>query len=111
MFSKIKKVTLALLIALVLGTSTLGSLALVQPAQATIPVSVAADLPGQAKDIIGQIYEGLKTAVLNAAVRLVAYAMRKVAYDSAVWLASGGKGQTPFAHTQSFGDYISNVGN
>jgi hypothetical protein len=28
-----------------------------------------------------------------------------------VWLASGGKGQTPFAHTSGFGDYLKNVGN
>ncbi|KKW09318.1 MAG: hypothetical protein UY44_C0004G0033 [Candidatus Kaiserbacteria bacterium GW2011_GWA2_49_19] len=45
-----------------------------------------------------------------AAVRTMAFAVRKVAYDSAVWLASGAKGQNSFANTDKFGDYLTEVG-
>jgi hypothetical protein len=71
---------------------------------------VASSIPDQIKDILSQIWNALKVAVLQAVTKLVSYGMRKIAYDSAVWLASGGKGQTPFTNTKGFGDYIKNVG-
>ncbi len=82
-----------------------------EPAQAQLGVAVVADAVKQADDIFATIKNGLKIAVLNAAQQAVGYFLRKVAYDSAVWLASGGKGQSPFAHTNGVGDYLKNVGN
>lgn len=81
------------------------------PAHAQWTVSVNSDLPGQLKDSLTQIWDALKNAALNAVVRLVSYAMRKVAYDGAVWLASGGKGQTPLAYNKGFVDYMKDVNN
>lgn len=105
-----KKLTLLLLIPLTAFTSLVGSLSLVTPAHAGIPVTVLESIPDKTKGILDTIWEIVKTAVLNAVVRLVSYAIRKVAYDSAVWLASGGKGETPFAQVKNFGDYMQNVG-
>jgi len=51
----------------------------------------------------------IKVAVLNSALQAMSYFTRKFAYDSAVWLSSGGKGQNPFVHTKNFGDYLTNV--
>ncbi len=110
MWHRLQKLTINLLILAVGFTSLFGSLALVAPAQAGIPVSILESVPEKTNTILTQIWEAIKTAVLNAVVRLVSYTMRKIAYDSAVWLASGGKGQTPFAQTQGFGDYLKNVG-
>ncbi len=36
--------------------------------------------------------------------------LNTVAYESAVWLASGGEGQSPQFHTKSWGDYLLDVG-
>jgi len=108
MLSKTKKITLGMALVLFAFTSLAGSVLLVRPAKAQI--TIVGDLPAQAKTIASQIFEGIKTAVINGAIRITAYAMRKIAYDSAVWLASGGKGQSAFAHTKSFGDYMQNIG-
>lgn len=111
MSAPVKKTVLTLILCALFGTTIVGSLFVsVEPAHAQNIVTIGASLPETARQIFDQIWQGLKTAVLTAVSRIVAYAMRKIAYDSAVWLASGGKGQTPFAHTKSFGDYLKNVG-
>lgn len=110
MFDRTKKVILGVLLATFLGVTVLGTFAPATPAKAQFQVGVINSTPDTVKQVFDQIWEGLKAALINAVTRLVAYVLRKVAYDGAVWLASGGKGQTPFAHTKSFGDYIKNVG-
>src|SRR3989338_1310174 len=79
------------------------------PAQAQLPVSVTLDVPRGLSEIGSLVSEGLKGLAISAIMRTVDYTVRSVAYDSAVWLASGGKGQTPFAHTTNFGDYMKNT--
>ena len=79
------------------------------PAQAQLPVSVTLDVPRGLSEIGSLVSEGLKGLAISAIMRTVDYTVRRVAYDSAVWLASGGKGQTPFAHTTNFGDYMKNT--
>lgn len=108
--SLIKKIFLGFLATLVVFTGVAGTLFLPTPAKA-FPVETVTDLPSQLKDALSNIWEALKSAVLNAATRMVAYVIRKVAYDTAVWLASGGKGQSPFAQTKGFGGYLKDVGN
>lgn len=57
-----------------------------------------------------QTQKFIKTAVVNISVRSFDYFLRRVSFDTAVWLASGGKGQTPFAQYKDFGSYMSDVG-
>jgi hypothetical protein len=111
MLQKLQKMTLGTMVALIMLTSAAGSFLFMAPAHAQWTVSVNSDLPGQLKDSLTQIWDALKNAALNAVVRLVSYAMRKVAYDGAVWLASGGKGQTPLAYNKGFVDYMKDVNN
>lgn len=47
--------------------------------------------------------------VMNAVINAMQYFANKIAYDTAVWMASGNWGQSPFTSTQSFGDYIAGV--
>lgn len=110
MVSWYKKLAASTMIGLVLFLGLAGSFMAPSAAQAQIPVSVVASVPDTTKAIYDQIWEGLKSGLLSAASRIIAYGVRRIAYDSAVWLASGGKGQTPFAHTKNFGDYLRNVG-
>ncbi len=86
-----------------------GSLSYVQPAKAGIPVTVVTDIPTIAGRVIDTILSFLLEASVNIAMQSATYIMRRVAYDSAVWLASGGKGETPFSHQKSFTSYLSDV--
>ncbi|HLC70053.1 MAG TPA: hypothetical protein VJH75_03340 [Patescibacteria group bacterium] len=85
-----------------------GSFVLVRPAKA-FPVTVLSDLQAQIQAVYASIKDNIKQAIIQAAINALSSAMKKMAYDSAVWLASGGKGQSPFAHTSSFGDYMEQV--
>lgn len=109
-FKKTKKLAVSFLLTLFVFSSFTGFIISAQPAQAQLGVAVITDAYQQASDIWATIKNGLKIAVMNAAQQAVGYFLRKVAYDSAVWLAAGGKGQTPFAHTSGVGDYLKNVG-
>ncbi|MBI2444034.1 MAG: hypothetical protein HYV42_02205 [Candidatus Magasanikbacteria bacterium] len=106
-----QKFSLGLLAVLLAATSLAGTLLIPAPAQAQgLPAFITGSIPDTTNKIINQIYAGLKAAVLTATSRVVAYALRKFAYDSAVWLAAGGKGQSPLAFTKGFGDYLKQVG-
>lgn len=109
-FKKTKKAAVSLLLSIFVFSSLAGFLLSASPANAQLTTIVAGDVPAQAQSIYDLIKNGWKIAVLNAAQQAVSYFLRKVAYDGAVWLASGGKGQTPFANTQGFGDYMASVG-
>ncbi|MFA5062313.1 MAG: hypothetical protein WC526_04160 [Patescibacteria group bacterium] len=77
-----------------------------------MPVADAALLAAfNAVQIKNKVQTGFKTAIVNAVVRAVDYFVRKIAYDTAVYVASGGKGQGTLAHTKSFGSYLGDVAN
>lgn len=109
-FRKTKKFAVGILLTLFVFSSFTGFIISAQPANAQLGVAIVADAGRQAESIWTTIKNGWKIAVMNAAQQAVGYFMRKVAYDSAVWLASGGKGQNPFAHTSGVGSYLKSVG-
>lgn len=90
-------------------SSAVGSLSLTPPVAPAMPTAEVSSIPQATKGIMDTIVEGIKAGALSGVIHAASYAIRKMAYDSAVWLASGGKGQSPFAHMNSFGDYISDV--
>ena len=106
MFFKFKKFSLAALLGVFAFVTIAGSLVLVQPAHAQLPVTVTTDIPGTVGKIIDKTLTVLLEASTNLAMQSASYLMRRVAYDTAVWLASGGKGQTPFAQFKDFGTYM-----
>ncbi|MFA6423875.1 MAG: hypothetical protein WCV83_01010 [Candidatus Magasanikbacteria bacterium] len=109
-FQKMRKLTIGFLLSILIFSSVAGFLVSAQPANAQLAVLVTGDIQAQANSIVDMIKNGWKIAVLNAAQQAVSYFLRKLAYDSAVWLASGGKGQSPYAQTKGFGDYMASVG-
>ena len=109
-FKKTKKIVVSALLVAFSFISISGFLVSAQPAQAQLGVAVLTDIQSQAKQIWDMIRNTWKIAVMNAAQQAVSYFLRKVAYDSAVYIASGGKGQNPFAQTSGMYDYLSNVG-
>jgi hypothetical protein len=108
---RLKKICTSLILAVFVFVSLAGSIIFfAQPsAAAGMPVTVTESIPDKTRTIKDKILRGLRISVVNAVVQTLNYFIRKVAYDVAVWAASGGKGQTPFAHTKSFGDYMKNV--
>ncbi len=107
--SSSKKYGLGIVLMIFSFVTIFGSVAFVQPAKAQFGVSILQDTPRMVGELATKIKEGLKVAVIKAAQSAVSYALRKIAHDTAVYLASGGKGQSPFAHTTGFSDYMGNV--
>jgi hypothetical protein len=106
-----KKVTALTLLVLFSATTVLGVFGSAQPAQAQLVTAVAADVPRTVDTVISKVLQGLKIGVLNVVSGAVGYALQKIAYDSAVWIASGGKGQGALVFSKGFGSYLSDVGN
>ncbi len=103
--TKFKKFALKVLLSIFTFITVGGSLFYVQPAKA-FPVEITWD-PGY----VWSVYKGfIKDAAVSISVQTFSYFLRRIAYDSAVWVASGGKGQSPFAHYKDFGGYMSDVG-
>lgn len=111
MHSKIKKSILVVLLTLFVLLSSVGTLSFPKPAQAQFVVTEAASIPQTVKLILDKVWEGLKIGVLTVVGNSVSYALRKIAYDSAVWIASGGKGQGPLVFKKGFKDYLKDVSN
>lgn len=106
MFSPWKKSSIAFLTTIV----TVGSFFSVLPAQAQVGVTITSDIPKVADDIMTFVSKGLKIVAQKATTQAVTYAMNKVAYDTAVWLASGGNGQSPLAFNSHGLEYLQSVG-
>lgn len=111
MLSHIKKLGIGALLAIFVFLSTIGTFAYPEPAKAQFVVTEAASVPQTVKTILEKVWEGLKVGVLNVVSTAVSYGLRKIAYDSAVWIASGGKGQGALVFKKGFADYLKDVGN
>ena len=57
-----------------------------------------------------KIESNLTAAALGALVNGISYFMRKLAYDGAKYIASGGKGQEALAFKDGFGSYLKDTG-
>jgi hypothetical protein len=84
--------------------------ALPKPAQAQFVVSVP-NLEGMSirEWIVDELTNLLKTVLFQGLMNALNYFMQKLAYDAAVWLASGGKGQGTLFETKNWGDYMEDV--
>lgn len=94
-----------LLIVITAGTAV-GALAVPRAARA-IPVE---DIPmfglETGSKIVDKIIKGLIGSGTVAIVNAADYFMRKIAYDTAVFVASGGKGKHPLFERRSIGNYL-----
>ncbi len=110
-FHKTKKTSLIVLISIFAFVQLFGLLFLVKPVSATgLPVAVTADVPGTTKEVKQTIGSLLLSTALGALLNAGSYFLRKIAYDSAMYLATGGKGQGSQIFGDSAGDYFAQVG-
>lgn len=74
-----------------------------RPVYATVPTVVVENLPDKIKEII-------TTVALSTVVNAASFFMRRLAYDAAVYVASGGKGQGSLIFNKPFDEYLLSVG-
>jgi len=104
---KFKKASLSLLISIFLIVQLMGNFAFAQPVYAQMDAGITAAFSGKwAWEKVGKALEG---AALGALVQGASYFMRKLAYDTATYVASGGKGQGALAFKQGPGAYFKSV--
>ncbi|MFA6427805.1 MAG: hypothetical protein WCW16_05215 [Candidatus Magasanikbacteria bacterium] len=102
-----RKLSISFVISLFLGVQLLGFFALPQRAHAQMDAAITAAFSG--KWTWEQVQNTLVGAALGALVNGASYFMRKLAYDSAKYVASGGKGQSALAFQDGFGSYLGNT--
>lgn len=86
-------------------------LVLMHPQRAyAIPVEVVTDATAEREAVLEKIEKSLIAGGLGALVNGASYFMRKLAYDGAKYLASGGSGQGALAFQDGFGEYLKNTG-
>lgn len=105
MSPKVKKVLLGVFISMFLLVQVFGSFLF---AQRSYAVSGAPDVVAYMtqKDVKASFWDALYSSALQVLVRAASRYARDLAYNSAVYVASGGKGKNPLVHQDSFGDYL-----
>src|SRR3989339_1760352 len=106
--NRTKKSILVVLTALFV-LSILFVFSLLRPIPVYAQITIAGSVPDEKKEIVDQILDALMAAALGALVNGASYFMRKFAYDSAKYIASGGKGQGALAFKKGFGTYMKEV--
>ncbi len=99
-----KKHSVIAIIAMVVVVNVLG-FNLLRPT----PVRAFVDVNQGLRNVTDNIGDSLLAAGLGALVNGASYFMRKIAYDTAKYIASGGKGQGALAFQEGFGSYLGTV--
>jgi hypothetical protein len=102
---KTKKRSVIALIGVVLGVYVFG-FTLFRPVTTYAQFT---DVNQGLRNVTDNIGDALLAAGLGALVNGASYFMRKVAYDTAKYIVSGGKGQGPLAFQEGFGEYLANT--
>lgn len=101
-----------IIVIMVLTVVVSGNLVFVlpKPAQAQFVVSVPNLESMSIREwIMGTLKDLLKTVLFQGLMNALNYFMQKLAYDAAVWMASGGKGQGTLFEYKNWGDYMEDV--
>lgn len=109
MTPRARKTSAAVLLSLTLFVSTIGFFA-PRPARAqmvvTDPVTGANTTINNVEDFLDKVLLG---GVTMAFINVLNYFAQKIAYDAAVYIASGGKGEGPLYQYKDFGSYMEDV--
>lgn len=101
------------MLALVMFTSAVGIFAAPQRVYA-VPSEIVVDAPRFSEWILSALKtigeKALLTSIFTALVNTVTYATDRLAYDAAVFIASGGDGDDPLFENRSVGEYFADYG-
>ncbi|MCB9798837.1 hypothetical protein H6758_03880 [Candidatus Nomurabacteria bacterium] len=100
-----KKIFLAFFIGVFLIIQVMGSFLY---AQRSYAITGAPDVVAYMtqKDVKASFWDALYSSALQVLVNAASRYARDLAYNSAVYISSGGKGKNPLVHQDSFGDYL-----
>jgi len=76
---------------------------------APVPTKTEVDVPGQSKNIEEQILKGVLSALMSSLVNFASHFLRTLAYDAAVYIAAGGKGEGSLIFDKPFDQYLAGV--
>ncbi|MBU1895829.1 hypothetical protein KJ641_03095, partial [Patescibacteria group bacterium] len=101
--NRLKQIAIITLLILVVG---------VQPAHAQLKTlsTIDADIPGEIRDFADDVADTLFAAGLSALVNGVSYFLNKIAYETAVFVASGGNGQDSLIYQEGWGEMFTQAG-
>lgn len=106
-FTRTKKRFFGLMVAIFIFVQLFGILAFAKPAQAQMDAAITAAFSGKVS--ADQILKSLESAALSALLQAASYFMRKLAYDAAMAVVSGGKGQGTLAFDKGASQYFKEV--
>ncbi|EKD67318.1 MAG: hypothetical protein ACD_48C00481G0002, partial [uncultured bacterium] len=69
------------------------------------------DIPRKFAEVEDKVSKSLLSSVLGSLVNMTSYFMRTLAYDTATYIASGGKGQGSLIFEKPFDEYLAGVAN
>lgn len=109
--SKHKRKIMVIFISMFIFVQFFGLLLFVGPVKTEgVPVVVTGSVPETTKEIKATIGAQLLNAALGSLLHAATYFMRRLAYDTATYLATGGKGQGALIFQDGAGTYFSNLG-
>ncbi|HLD31541.1 MAG TPA: hypothetical protein VJB37_01465, partial [Patescibacteria group bacterium] len=100
------KSVIMILLSLFVFVDLFGLLFFIRPAHAQMPVSVTADAPRSVSEVKSTVGSMILSAAMSSLVNGVSYFLRRLAYDSAMYIATGGSGQGALAFKDGFGSYL-----
>lgn len=104
---KRQRLSISILLSVIISVQLLGFFAFPRQVKATgVPVFDAANFGQMIKD---GFVEVLTASALGALLNGASYFMRKVAYDTASYIANGGKGQSALVFKKGWGSYLEDV--
>jgi len=105
-----KKIVLSILLfCMVFSATAVVVFSVPEPVRAGIPTLIDIDIPRISEWILKLVWEIIKEAATVIYKKTLTYFLNKIAYDSAVYLASGKQGQQPLFWTGQWGKYIGEV--
>lgn len=114
MLTRFRKIIASGMVLTVLAVASVGIFAKPKQALANAPVAVTVDAPRTASEIIASVLKGLGQVLLGsittALINTVTYATDRLAYDAAVFVASGGNADDPLFENRTVGEYFADYG-
>ncbi|MBD3311154.1 MAG: hypothetical protein GF349_01490, partial [Candidatus Magasanikbacteria bacterium] len=101
-----KKTLLMMVTSVFIFVQMFGLLLVPTPAKAQMAVTVIESIPDKTNYVLEIIERTLYASALYALVNGASYFARRVAYDTASWIAHGGKGQSALAFQAGFDTYL-----
>lgn len=108
--NRTKQTILGVVLSLFIFVQMFGLLLFPRPVHAQFATAEVSSVPNEINNVLENIGEALYTSALGALIQGASYFMRQLAFDTASYIASGGKGQGALAFREGPGPYFEKLG-